>query len=66
MSNVVQLVPRPALQVTELCGYGERAYFGGDHCQHCADRDEQLRLKRIRDQGRRFIERRRGSRARHG
>lgn len=28
--------------------YSERAYFDGDHCQHCATRDEHLRLARIR------------------
>lgn len=27
--------------------YAERAYFEGDHCQHCADREEHLRLARI-------------------
>lgn len=27
--------------------YAERAFFDGDHCQHCADRDEHLRLQRI-------------------
>lgn len=25
--------------------YAERAYFDGDHCQHCADREEFLRLQ---------------------
>lgn len=42
--------------------YSERAYFEGDHCHHCAARDEHLRIKRIRDQGRRMIERRRSAR----
>lgn len=27
--------------------YSERAYFEGDHCQHCADRNEHLRQARI-------------------
>lgn len=27
--------------------YSEAAYFEGDHCQHCADRDEHLRFQRI-------------------
>jgi len=27
--------------------YSERAYFDGDHCAHCAARDEFQRLKRI-------------------
>lgn len=27
--------------------YSVRAYFDGDHCQHCADRDEWLRLQRL-------------------
>lgn len=26
--------------------YAERAYFDGDFCQHCADRDEVERLRR--------------------
>lgn len=28
--------------------YSERAYFDGDHCAHCAARDEFMRLARIR------------------
>lgn len=28
--------------------YAERAYFDSDHCQHCADREEFLRLQHIR------------------
>jgi hypothetical protein len=27
--------------------YSEAAYFDGDHCQHCADRDEHRRLQNI-------------------
>lgn len=27
--------------------YSERAYFEGDHCAHCAARDEFMRLARI-------------------
>lgn len=27
--------------------YSERAYFDGDHCQHCAARDEHERLRGI-------------------
>lgn len=27
--------------------YAEAAYFDGDHCQHCADRDENLHRERI-------------------
>ena len=30
--------------------YSERAYFDGDHCQHCAARDEHHRLTRARRQ----------------
>lgn len=30
--------------------YSERAYFDGDHCQHCAARDEHQRLQRARRQ----------------
>lgn len=47
-----------------LCGYAEKAYFGGDHCQHCADRDEFLRLRRARRVATQAIERRRNGRAR--
>lgn len=44
--------------------YAELAYFEGNHCQHCADREEYLRLKRINDNNRRvLLERRRGSRS---
>ena len=28
--------------------YSERSFFDGDACQHCADRDEHLRLNRLR------------------
>jgi hypothetical protein len=28
--------------------HAEASYFDGDHCQHCADRDEHLRLERKR------------------
>ena len=28
--------------------YSEAAYFEENHCQHCADRDEFLRLRNIR------------------
>lgn len=38
--------------------YSERAYFDGDHCHHCAARDEWLRLARIRRQTGAAIERR--------
>lgn len=27
--------------------YSEAAYFDGNHCQHCASRDEYLRLEGI-------------------
>jgi len=27
--------------------YSERAFFEGDHCHHCAARDEALRLARL-------------------
>ena len=46
--------------------YSERAYFDGDHCQHCATRDEHMRLERIAAANRqayKTIERRRGGRA---
>lgn len=42
--------------------YAEAAYFDGNHCHHVATRDDFLRLQRIREQGRRIVERRRGSR----
>lgn len=38
--------------------YAERAYFEGDHCHHCAARDEVLRLERKRTEARRFLDRR--------
>jgi hypothetical protein len=46
--------------------YSERAYFDGDHCHHCATRDEHKRLERIRSRNAelaRSIGRRQGSRA---
>ena len=43
--------------------YSERAYFDGDHCQHCADRDEHARLERARKAMRQAADRRRGSRS---
>lgn len=46
--------------------YSERVYFTGDHCAHCADRDESERLARIAKSNRatlRELGRRRGSRA---
>lgn len=42
--------------------YSEAAYFDGDHCHHCATRDEFRRLQRIEREGARMIERRRGGR----
>lgn len=42
--------------------YSERAYFDGDHCAHCAARDEFERLRRIAKRAREF-ERRTGGRA---
>jgi hypothetical protein len=32
--------------------YAEAAYFEGNHCAHCATRDEHLRLKRKLDDAR--------------
>lgn len=46
--------------------YSEAAYFDGNHCQHCADRDEHRRLERIRKEANKAIrmnERRRNGRA---
>jgi hypothetical protein len=42
--------------------YSEAAYFDNNACQHCADRDEHLRLKRIRTQALRALDRRRSAR----
>lgn len=39
--------------------YAERAYFEGDHCQHCAARDEHERRAVIRRAHARAIGRRR-------
>ncbi len=47
--------------------YSERAYFDGDHCAHCAARDEVNRLAWIAKRNRaawQAGERRKGSRAR--
>lgn len=50
-----------------LMPYAERAYFDGDHCAHCAARDEFERLRMIAKRNARIMrelgERRRGSRA---
>lgn len=45
--------------------YSERAYFDGDHCAHCAARDEFNRLARIEARARAAVqaERRRNGRA---
>lgn len=42
--------------------YSEAAYFEGNHCQHCADRDEHLRWQRIRFASERAWQRRRPDR----
>ena len=42
--------------------YAERAYFEGDHCHHCAERDEWLRLERKRVEAIRALDRRGGRR----
>ena len=46
--------------------YSELAYFEGNHCAHCAARDESLRLANIRKRAAQFIarERRAAPRAR--
>ncbi len=46
--------------------YSEAAYFDGNHCQHVAAWEEEKRLARIREAGRkahRLLERRRNGRA---
>lgn len=35
--------------------YSELAYFDGNHCHHCATRDEHLRYERIRKRERAII-----------
>lgn len=42
--------------------YSEAAYFDGNHCQHCAAREEHQRLTRARRLAAQAHERRRGSR----
>jgi hypothetical protein len=37
--------------------YSEAAYFDGNHCAHCAARDEHMRLQRIRALSIRALER---------
>lgn len=44
--------------------YSELAYFENNACQHCADRDEFLRLRRLRRQASQAFDRRRNGRAR--
>lgn len=38
--------------------YSEAAYFDGNHCAHCAARDEHNRLERKRTEARRALDRR--------
>lgn len=38
--------------------YSEAAYFDGDHCQHCADREERQRLERKRIEAIKALDRR--------
>ena len=38
--------------------YSEAAYFDGNHCAHCAARDEHLRLKRKMTEARKALDRR--------
>lgn len=38
--------------------YSEMAYFDGNHCAHCATRDEAARLARIDREGRKAAARR--------
>ena len=38
--------------------YSEMAYFDGNHCQHVADREEHLRLQRIRTNAIKALDRR--------
>jgi len=42
--------------------YAEAAYFEGNHCQHCADREEHQRLARARRLATQAHERRRNGR----
>jgi hypothetical protein len=49
-------------QFNASADYAERAYFDGDHCQHCADRDEHLRLERIAATYRKAVDRARRDR----
>ena len=56
-------MPRKLTAINEGTMYAERAYFDGDHCAHCAARDEQKRLERIAE--RCLVEQRRRLRA-HG
>ena len=39
--------------------YSEASYFDGNHCQHCADRDEAMRLERIERKAKALIARKR-------
>lgn len=54
---------RPACPVGQ--NYAEASYFDGYHFQHIAAFQEECRLRRIRKQGARMIERRRNGRGIH-
>ncbi len=38
--------------------YSEAAYFDGNHCAHCAARDEHNRIERKRTEARKALDRR--------
>lgn len=60
------VVNNPAPAFRAIGSYSEAAYFDGNHCHHCATRDEHLRLERIRKEASKAVrsnERRRNGRA---
>ncbi len=42
--------------------YSEASYFDGNHCAHCATRDEHMRLQRKRIEAIKALDRRRSAR----
>ena len=53
------MVAMPEASPTEaMMIYSEAAYFDGNHCAHCAARDEWIRLERKRVEALRSLDRR--------
>lgn len=57
------VIPFPAAVRPLMTSYSEASYFDGYHFQHIAAWEEHRRLKRIRDNCRQMLDRRRNGRA---